>query len=432
MAYTTGDGCRYLRLINLALVTSVDWSGCVEATITAVGSDTVDVALRFENRFEITLAERSSGWTFRDPRVIYTDSYEMSDLVFFDDAYHLVYAHPKPLDDVQPSFVFELRHLWINFKSQDSQVRAIDRYTPEGDVHAVPALATYRDRLVTIWTTSSGYVNAARWDVADPQLPWIVYRDIGWGSGKLRPRLIVPNPSLSSTSPSLSSALYTSPNYGHDLHAAVLSKASPSVPTFIILSRAIMRQDISDSFALHDVASSSATPVRIWNLWNDDRPIITEVGFNLWMFPQWFIQRLYPNVVMWMCDDTGNWGPTLAPCATRRLPVNIQNYPYAGLFNFHGAWITPDSSSIRASEETGHYMALALGMGNGFPLRTQARRKERGYRSVLSRRAGRCSPRGQQVAVPSRRRGAPGLRDTPATTMLQAVSIHSSIPSTTT
>ena len=38
-------------------------------------------------------------------------------------------------------------------------------------------------------------------------------------------------------------------------------------------------------------------------------------------------------------------------------------------------------------------MALALGISNRFPLRTQARRKEQGYRSVLSRRADRCSPR---------------------------------------
>ena len=70
----------------------------------------------------------------------------MSDLVFFDDAYHLVYAHPKPLDDVQPSFVFELRHLWINFKSQ-IRSSAFDKY-PRGAGYAVPAVATYPDGIV--------------------------------------------------------------------------------------------------------------------------------------------------------------------------------------------------------------------------------------------------------------------------------------------
>lgn len=359
VAYTTGNGCRYLRLIDATIVSSVDWPDCIEATITTVGSDTVGMALRFENKLEFTQAERSSDWTFRNLRVIFTDSYEMSDLVFYNNAYHLVYAHPELLDDVQPFFVFELRHLWINATSQDVQFRVIDTYTPAGDVHAIPALAMYRDRLVTIWTTPSGYVNAARWDVADPELPWIVYRDIGWGAGKLRPRLTVANPSLSLNQ-------YSSSHYGDDLHAAVLSKASPSVPTFIILSRAMMRPDITNSFAVYNVANSAGTPSRIWNLWSDNRPVITEIGFNLWMFPNWFVRKLYPNVVKWMCDDIRKWGPTSDPCTSRRLPVYAQDLG-EHLFNSHGAWINVRSSAIDAWEETGHYAALALGMGNSFP-----------------------------------------------------------------
>lgn len=358
VVYTTGDGCRYLRLIDATPVTSVGWPGCIEATITAVGPDTVGIALRFENKLEFTQAERSSDWTFRNPRIIFTHSYEMSDLVFFNGAYHLVSDYRETLGDVPPTFVFELRHLWINFTSQDIHFRVIDTYTPAGDVHAIPALATYRDRLVTLWTTPGGYVNAARWDVADPELPWIVYRDIGWGTGKLRPRLIVTNPHFSPNQ-------YFSPHYGDDVLAAVLSKASPSVPTSIILSRAMMRPDIYNSFAVYNVANSTATPARIWNLWNDDRPVITEIGFNLWMFPNWFVRKQYPNVVKWMCDDIGKWGPMLDPCRSRRLPVYVQDL--GGLFNFHGAWINVQSSAIRAWEETGHYMALALGMGNDFP-----------------------------------------------------------------
>jgi hypothetical protein len=354
IVYSTDDGCRYRRLVDGTLVESIDWSDCVEATITAVGPDIVGVALRLESRLQITIAERASNWAFSEPWAIYTTSYEISDLVYLNGSYHLVYAHQIVLDDVQPSFAYELRHLSLNFRSKDVQSRAIDRYEPSGNVHAAPALAVYRDRLVATWTTPNGYVNGARWDVADPQLPWIVYHDIGWGAGKLRPQLVAANRYLSPNQ-------YLSANYGNDLHAAVLSKASPSRPSFITISRAMMRPNISDSFALYDASSGTDTPQRNWNLWRDHRPVITEIGFNLWMLPNWFVRKLYLNVVKWMCD-TGNWHPEDDPCTSRRLPVYIQSLG-SHYYNYHGAWVDVGGSAIHIWEETGHYAALALGMG---------------------------------------------------------------------
>ena len=135
----------------------------------------------------------------------------------------------------------------------------------------------------------------------------------------------------------------------------------------------MMRKDMARELTLYNSRSDNLDPVCrspddefgpqiISNLWTDDRIILSEIGFNLWAFPNWFVQDLYSDFTVYMCTSpNGQWQEGQTPCQTNRLPVYIK--ATGGIFNCGGAWINRDNDYIRVWEEMGHYFSPALGLG---------------------------------------------------------------------
>lgn len=93
--------------------------------------------------------------------------------------------------------------------------------------------------------------------------------------------------------------------------------------------------------------------------------MITEIGFNLWVFPDWLIRNLYSDFTVFFCGSEApenSWDDSSTPCLRDRLPIYIKNS--GGIFNCAGAWVNQDNDYISIYEELGHYMAPALGFGN--------------------------------------------------------------------
>lgn len=366
VAHTTGDICRYLRVFSGITEEAKEWSNCSQMSITRVSRNLVALAGVVNNNLELTWVDRTANWSLSDPNRIFINPIEMSNLVWFEDAIHFVSVDRVVLDDVgDPLLRFDLIHRWVDPEDGAwyEDVRLIDSYNePPDGIHAIPALTEYRGRLISLWTKSGGELDAARWDVADPKLPWIVYRNVGQGSAVARPTII-----SFDHRPWIESSEYKDPRYGDDSYAAVADTSDR--PQFLVLSREMMREDIRHSFTTHDATHPDCAdggpdcqpdvPSRI--VTRDDRAVVTEIGFSLWMMPNWLGRDLFPAFVDWNCGDNGNWTEDDVPCRTGRLPVFIKGS--GGLFNWLGAWIREDSRAINVWEETGHYAAPSLGFG---------------------------------------------------------------------
>ncbi len=294
----------------------------------------------------------------------------------FDDSYHVVFTNSKLLDDVSQSFSFRLKHAWFDSRLGDVQLREVAKYQPIDDIHALPDLVLYRNKLLSTWKVVNGRILSARWDNADPALPWITYGRTGSGLGRHRPAIVSFN-----RRPFVSSGEMGSPQYGDDAYAIISGTRQNGKPEFIVISRALMRKDLAREVTLYNSRSDTLDPVcrgtsepfgpeKITNLWSEERVVLSEIGFNLWVFPKWMIHSLYSDFTTWMCTSTdGQWQDGHTPCQTSRLPVYIKDT--GGMFNCGGAWINRDKSYIGVWEEMGHYFTPALGFGTSI-IPTQA------------------------------------------------------------
>jgi hypothetical protein len=131
--YSTSSGCRYVRFLDAIPVATMDWPGCLDGTLSAFGSDTIGFALRFTDHLEFGLAERTANWAILDSQTVDTDAYEIyeiSELVMFEDAYHVVIDYGAPYNDVKPDYVYQVRHLTVGISTPLVRSRRIDSYVP--------------------------------------------------------------------------------------------------------------------------------------------------------------------------------------------------------------------------------------------------------------------------------------------------------------
>ncbi|MCZ7546797.1 MAG: hypothetical protein M5R40_26220 [Anaerolineae bacterium] len=370
IVFRSDNGTKYVRFIGPGFVATHDWLGASEGVIEGDGSSEVVVALNFQERVVLEVRQRTSNWNVDSTRSLSRDVHEMSNLVRFGEEYHLVVAEERLADDVSSRPEFRLLHAWFEPPSRQVEARIIDDYVPQASNHAEPSLLLYRNKLLTAWSEPDGDLRAARWDNADPEKPWIAEGSLGSGGSDFRPALTAFD--YRGFIPSSPASLFGLSNYGNDAMAAVAGKEADGQIEFIIMSRALMRDDISREFDLYNSQSDTLNPVcrtpdeasgpiRVTNLWQEERPILTEIGFNLWAFPDWFVRGLYADFTDFMCGPQGEWGASNTPCLRNRLPVYVK--AMGGLFNCRGAWINHDNTYIRVWEELGHYMGPALGIG---------------------------------------------------------------------
>lgn len=367
--YLTSSGCRYIRLINGNATLGKDWQGCVEAVIAGDNTGEIAIVGLFADEIRFQVAERSNNWGFRAEQSLSQKGYVLSNLVRLNNSYHIIFANGKLLDDVSFDYRYRLLHFWFDASDEQLQIREVASYTPKENVHALPALSGYRNKLIGVWVLPDGKVYSARWDNADPKFNWInYYRRSAGGEGKYMPALAAYD--LRQYVPDSGADAY-----GDDLFAAIIANKEGGTLEFIIMSRAMMREDISKDYLILNSKSDGLVPEcrsqsdpygpdEVSNIWSDDRIVLTEIGFNLWMLPGWLAgKRVYANLTQHMCTPGVPGFDKEIGCEKNRLPVIIKRS--GGLFVCDGAWILRDNSYIKIWEETGHYLVLALGLEKG-------------------------------------------------------------------
>ncbi len=395
VAYPVGDGCTVATFQGSRRTASSTIDDCLEVKMLRDGTDKFVVAARSENAIRIMTGERGEAWAMRELEVVFRTTHALSEIARLDDSYHVVASQERLLDDVVGDTEHVLLHIGVPVEGRSIHLQVIDRYEPSEDGgHALAAITEYRGRLLALWTSPQGDVHAARWDVADSDRPWIVYRRLARGHG--RPQLAARD--YWSGTPDQVKQLEA---FGDDAFAAVLRDTGNEIgdhgttASGLILSRALMQRDIRDNLRLHDAGANECwdggddctpdDPPALPALSRENRPVFTEVGFALWMFPDEFVDGIYPSFVRWFCE-TERWNQDRGGCVEPyRLAVFLKLR--GGLFNWRGAWINTSSDYLGVWEEAGHYLAPALGFGTTVTPETTASERSGIQLGVL--RAGR-------------------------------------------
>jgi hypothetical protein len=359
-----GGTVAYRRFQAGTSVGSQLWPDALEATIGSNGTDQVAVAVRRSNRLTLQRAAQSGGWQFATAAEPFETLFDISDVVHLNGRFHVVYAHRRTVNINGDSSVHVIAHLHVPAIGVGFDSARVANYQPSGTKQALTALVAYRGRLIAAWDDASNGVRSARWDVADPDTPWIAIDSVGKTAHQHRPALVAANLHTFVLDHSANA-------FGDDVYAASTRDGKAA---FTNLSRNLMRRDIEKQFTLYNYEKPSDcpsqdqpdAPVFVPDPWQDDRALVTEIGFNLWMLPNWFIngQALYQKTAQGFCED-GRWLPTgrvSPPCYTSKLPVIAK--PAGGLYICAGVWVDRADSAIRIWEELGHYVSFPLGIDN--------------------------------------------------------------------
>jgi hypothetical protein len=416
IVYTGLSGVQYARFTGSTLASTRVWLGALDGVVATDGQDRLFVAIRRTSSVETQRADRGTGWNFGAAG---TDGasgvYDLSNAVFFDDAFHVLVARRQM---VSPgTYEYELvdrkAKLTAEFTVGFVTLTRLATYKPVADRHVAASLVVYRNKLVTAFRDPTGAVRRGRLDNADPAAPWIVGGAVEEAVTDFRPAL-----ASFDARPVLAPVDYRYSNFGDDTFVAVPGKDMGGRIAFINFSRALFRYDFDAQFTLYDTSDDTLcdpvaphmSAMSVPDLWLEGRPVLSEVGYNLWMFPNWFVKDLFRDFTEVRCSN-GEWGADDLPCKTQKLPVYLKDS--GNLFVCRGAWVNYSSPYMRVFEELGHYMAAAIGLSdnNSGPDTTHAARTgialavlENAY-DLFAERTGQCG------GVTGRCRGFTGIGD---------------------
>jgi hypothetical protein len=351
--------------------TTEQWNGAVEGTIGSDGGERLLAAVRTtDRRIKIyrKLFPWEATWKYRLAATAtgsQGDFFDLSNVVFFGDAFHLAFAKKYRPDDVSLDYAHKLEHLRVPI-GQSNTGHDIASYTPCGLNHALAAMSVYRNKLVVAFTDPTGKVRYARWDNADKWEPWIGGHSLDEtrrtarrpALGSYDRRKVTPAPD------------YSTSNYSHDLLAAMADRDDDSLRV-INLSRAMMNRETNAQFSLYASNSDNLNPVcvdqnhasaptAISDIAADGRPFYTELGFWLWTLPHWFGGDLYKQAGANACTAANTSGRFEPPCASTKYPVIMRSA--GGAFICSGVWvIESEPYSWNIMHELTHTMSGMLG-----------------------------------------------------------------------
>ncbi len=377
IVHIADGGCRYVRVFEGNQIDSRDWPGCLEAAIDSSGPGQVGIFRRTGGGliFETVNRLSNGSWVFLSTKQRSTDIFALSNVEYLNGKYHVLTAEERLVDDASNETRHELTHRFHDSVTGEGSDRIVKSYTPNADRHVQPALSAYRNRLLAVWSNPNGQVNSARWDIADHKSPWVSYGWIGRGKSSRHPAAIDfdHRPSIVMLPPN--NPAFANPNYGNDAFATIVGTRNGGRPEVINLSRRMMFDDIFLDLAIYNAQVDSGDdvcknydepsgPVGVINLASDNRAVLTEIGFNMWMLPTKRVGGIYRDLTEWMCSLGGppGWSDDLTPCLTKNLPVHLKRK--GSIFHCQGAWNNHTDTEQRIWEELGHYFAAAIGLGS--------------------------------------------------------------------
>jgi len=270
------------------------------------------------------------------------DFFDISNVVFFGDAFHVAYAKKYRPDDISPAYAYSIDHLRVPI-GQFNTVYQIGEYTPQEVSHAQTTLSSYRNKLVAAYTTPTGKVRYARWDNADSWEPWVDNYSVDeTRRTDHRPALGVYDRRSVAPAPD-----YSTSNFGNELIAAITDRATDEVRA-VTLSRAMLVKKVDSQFSLYTSNSDGLNPVcvnqshpsapsPVTDIALDGRPFYTELGFWLWTLPNWFDGSLYKQAGTIGCNAGNTSGRFEPPCSATKYPVIMRSG--GGAFICSGVWV---------------------------------------------------------------------------------------------
>lgn len=324
------------------------WTNAVEGIIATDGGERLLAAIRSNDR-KVKIYCKSFPWnaTWKEHLSVSAtgpegDFFDLSNVVFFGNAFHVAYAKKYRPDDISLDYAYKIEHLRVPI-GQSNTARDISSYTPDGFNHTLTTLIVYRNKLVAAYTDPTGKVRYARWDNADSWEPWIGgysldetrRTDTRPALGAYDRRSVTPAPD------------YSISNFGNDLLAAIADREDNTVRV-VNLSRSMMVRDINAQFNLYTSNSDSlskvcvdqshpSAPSPVTNIALDGRPFYTELGFWLWTLPDWFGNSLYKQAGINVCNAGNTSGRFEPPCNNAKYPVIMRSK--GGAFICNGVWI---------------------------------------------------------------------------------------------
>ena len=353
------------------------WGNALQGQLGSNGGDTVMAAiLTDERRSEIYKLTPPATGSWQHQMTVTPSGpeggiYDLSNVVFFADEFHVGMAVKEQADDVSASYRHVVTHLRLpvdDFKR--GSARVISRYTPTGDRHTLTELILYRNKLLAAFTTPDGQVRQARWDTADPDLIWVGEGIVDAGhTSSGRPNLGLFN--MRAFHP-WDSAEYGISNYGHDVIAVMTDSATSGI-NLVNFTRAIFLRDFNAQLALYhgttDQTVADPSPILVPDPSQDGRPYMSELGYALWTLPYWLADGTYGAKARLACidqsDSSGRFEP---PCDQIKYPVIIR--PWGGVFIGSGIWHNQHNNYLTFWEELGHTTAGTMGLadaGQGDP-----------------------------------------------------------------
>lgn len=378
-----GSSMVYLRTDFSSTSEPERFDGYIDGQIGGNEENEVLLAFQQESSIKFNLKTNESGWRNNDIETHNLRTKKITSLsnICFSPkkipfpnntySYHVLYEYKSTADTA--SRILYIEHLLLQNKIEDtpfnSTLTKVHQYRYEtSDEKSNISLGLYRNKLLVAIRKPNDKVNYLRWDNADPTLPWIWN---GWIDVNLLTKNKVAMTAFNKRPFFLAAEDYKLNNYGDDLFIGVTSDSGTQV---VNLTREVMRHECKTQFKLFidqnniagdgSITEDDPRAPKEQSFYRISYPGITELGYNLWFLPNWFVKTIYQDIAERFCETRPGWnvGRTEAPCNEVKLPVIFHMKP--DVFIAHGIWVPFSSSADRIFEELGHYLTFALGVGN--------------------------------------------------------------------
>lgn len=342
------------------------WTDAMEGTIASDGVNEVWSAIK--STYPAILIEKkqrpwSSPWqpaAMRTAGGAQGQFFDISNLVYFSGAYHVAYSYKYLCGGSYcQAFAHSRFRAGLN---DDGHVQVLFMYTPQGSDHPQAELAIYRNKLVMAYKDENGWIRYARWDNADPFSPWVGNSIVSNGRSSHRPALAA----LDRRARLTTNADYIVPNFGNELFA-VVNGFSDDRLWFTDFSRAIFIQELDPQFDIYLSHSDDyildgrpyicvdqdhlLAATKITRLSKEGRPFLSELGYNLWVLPDWLSGHIFKDAGRMGVEEGNTSGRFEPPAELAKYPVIITK---GHIGQCSGSWLPQQGDYRRAWEELGH------------------------------------------------------------------------------
>jgi hypothetical protein len=371
LLYQENGGMRYNQFNQTQLLKTLFFPGVKSGKINALSQYEIGVSVLHEEYLQFYIARENSGWNFNviGARQTHNDletgnTIAQSDIIPFNGKYHIAFTYRFKGNTVN-HFTYNIEHLQFGEISNELPIVKRIAFIPDTqDRPLLTCLCLYRGKLFAFWSSRlSGDLGWSYWDNLDDEKNWVT--DAG---------LSLPGTGLVMSAGSFDKKKYTRPDYdndyGNDLLVAVTqTNNSVYVDNF---SRSLSKVICNNQFDLYEAKTDTChnqqgplAPEKV-NIQDSKKPFVSELGFTILMFPDWFINGYYKRFAYYQCSS-GAWGGFPArsgpPCNSRKLPILITPDDITPFF-CQGVWNYKEHDYLRIYEELGHYMAIELGLGS--------------------------------------------------------------------